>query len=222
MVTRKQNKDGRYGLVVSHAQVLPREEKEFGNLKTLGYFYKTQGDAQKIFELFKDNQTMADHVREIDIGSMEGPTDRKNEKLGLDSIKPFKREDPYNECWVNAISVAKADQSEPTIYLQKSFCNSTTFPSIRMFAMWLRSFDPNKPLNFTTILITGDNKMLITDKIIDYQKYKAQQSDFLVNSFEVGPIPLAEYFGCQVPLTSTRSIKGFFYSKKKYYAIFSR
>ena len=241
-MTKDSDEDGKYSLVVTPSYFIDRSEhpKDIFKGKMFGHLYrigreKTVGpkpvNTERVLELFleepKDPQSdrfeFKERATQIDMKGTPGALETDTVEPTL--LEPFNWKKEYVECWANAIRYGETNfLGEEYISLQFTYCNQTSFPPIKMFAMWLRSFDPAQLINVTTFLITADKpQVLMSDKRVNYTNYHAWNETYSVfNSFEVGPIPLTEYLSCQTTFSKVREIKGFWYYDKHFYAFFSR
>ena len=158
-----------------------------------------------------------EEANEIDLDINPGRIKDENIHSHLKITDPIEMKSMYLNCILVGIIVGRRNAGIPQITLDHTYCNQTSYPSIKAFTMWLRTFDAKKPLKLTGMFITADNKVLISEKTFDYSEYleRADKEVFHeINSFEVGPIPVIEFLSCQTTFSDPREVKGFLFTEK--------
>ena len=242
IMTRKDDKEGNYGLIVGQPLFMEMgvwldERTRFGTMWNAYHVIKhnTRGrgydpDDEGVYDLFLNiwengTRTLSPLLDSYDLDVTAGGLIFRD-VLRPDLLANFNLKHEYTECWVNLIITGYFAGSNPNEYdklvIENTYCNETAYPPILQFLMWVRTFDPNLPVNISALFVTADSQVLITEKQINYQKYRQNSSDFEINSHEIGPIPLTEFLSCQTTINNIRQVKGIFYNKNTFYVIFAR
>ena len=214
---RKENRVAQYGLIVGQAfesktmfGVTPRDQSQH----IIGHLYSLNDDttdetkvtSMRFFNLYlnaivhQNPHTLSSDLDEIQVDGTPGKMLDDTVDNSWEFLNSFKTKKQYLKCWINFIRFRKTK-----IVIDHTYCNETSYPPMRQFVMWLRSFNTSQPLDITTLFVTADKQILMSDKKIEY-KWFGQNVNFVRSSFEVGPIPLTEFMSCPTTIRDTREV----------------
>ena len=226
-MTQMADKEGNFNVLVSQAYYLPHTEQELPDRQPFGYFHnignydasKHQIRSQSIYELYVDelangSRPFSNKLRKLSFD--QTPAERAKTDSPPEAIAAFKPKRDYKDCWTNALLF------DSSVYLESSYCVATSVPPAKMFAMYLVAFKSTKLLNLGVLVISKENKVLISEQVIDYDVYLSGTGDPVLQSFSSGDMDFSEFLGCQKKIRHPREIKGVYYVANKFYIFFNR